>query len=1377
MTTTKQSWLKRSLAVLLAVMMVMSMGVANVFAAEPTVYDELNALLDEIDSLDGSQYVKSGYDALIEQTNSVVNRPVRPPEGENDQGGMPENIAELFLGMLQQQMNKLVLLDSAWGKLETLLDEIFALNSEDYVASGYNTLLEQAKTVNRPIDPEEMPENIATLMYDRLKEAKESLVTVDSAWGRLESLLDEIFALNPDDYTEESYNALMEQANSVNRPVDPTAMPENIAETMITMLQRAVDNLEPAGDVFAKLEEKLQEAEKLNPSDYTEDTWKEVQDIIDAIDRPVSSDNITEKLAAKMLADLETAINALKPAKEEVVLEDGTYMAHFSGMDGYIYTHLSENIKILADDGEYTLTFYLSPGDMWAFEGDMYSNKQYLQYGWQDYRAVLFEAMKPGASETEQLSEIGYAQKNLVDGYDLAGSGFTDAKKEKVSADNNELFYDTAYQKLENGKIAFSVTVDSLSEELFVNLLYERDEHAYESDEFDTRYASSWGTISIDFSGAQKLPDALDEVEQTVSFNYDTMNTTMAAAFRTASAKAAFKDGKLYVTYDITPNEIVSWVDGGQSTEILDENYQPITLQNETLTLEYNSLDELVAGKTIRAKTLAIDDYRGLVYRYAETTLIPYTAVTPVTLTDDTTGIKLHTSSKYVSENAQLHINLVTDTGSSNVDKDPWANMESHVQSYNLMTFFNFQVTDGEETVSDFGSSPILEIPIQEGMNKNNMRTFYNEYVQEGGQNGFRYGWFNKNGIVLGDIYSLIPDANYQSGNFAVYDEKLADTDGSDLEDGTYTVPITTFNESKPDETSMSASCLGGEATLVVKDGVKRLELNFAPVNIGSDKGYMIQMWYYNQEGELEELTYTSYYKNPDGSYYTDSFNEGTTDYYPSEGYMILPTDDAQFMTKFRVSAMDAIMSGGDATRDAIFTIYYDDAVKVSDETPDADPEEVIDRETADKTELNQMLEEANAKLEQAELYTDSSVLTLQNAVNSAEMVAVNDRSSQEEVDAEVEKLREAIEGLTLKDTGDWDVNNLPDGKYTLYAQMIKTDRENFSMSNDAINHNVWLEVIDGEYYLTMQFKGLTIENRFGYLMNLSYYDAGYTYNDFGIPQGTLIPAEVLSTQKNADGTDVIDIYNDADHLYPEMIRLKLVDKAAGEYVPLHVFVPIMEAISEGTGSQDVLMKLDWSLLKLDDGEIKPEEPVEQSPAVDFTDSATGVKVNADKGVFDEGVQIVVSEITKGADYDNAVSSLSDVGKKFKLYDVKFLDADGNEVAPNGTVSISFPIAAGYDSANLAVYRLDDSGKVLVRGTVENGYYTVITKTAGTYALVEKGSTITDAENTENAGNGNTNIPQTGDSSNVAVYALLALAAAGMMGVTLVTRKRKAEEK
>ena len=1302
MTTTKQSWLKRSLAVLLAVMMVMSAGIANVFAAEKTTLEQLQDLIAYADTLEESNYTPESWKTFKEARDTII-----------DPTQIPERFQQMALEKLQGAIDQLVPVEQTdLEKLQSLLQKIDSMDSSLYTEESWNKLMDARKQI---VDPTQIPDRFLANTISMLQSLVDGLVLKEGQTTQFDITVSEM------------------QNGVVSTDVDKAAEGAIVTITVTP---------EPGFE--------------LKSITVMDESSKAVEVNDNKFKMPASNVFITAEFS-----------------KKEIVLEDGTYMAHFSGMDGYIYTRLSENIKILADDGEYTLTFYLSPGDTWLFEGDMYSNKQYMQYGWQDYRAILFEAMKPGASETEQLSEIGYAQKNLVDGYDLAGSGFTDAKKEKVSADNNELFYDTTYQKLENGKIAFSVTVDSLSEELFVNLLYERDEHAYESDEFDTGYYSSWGTISIDFSGAQKLPDALDEVEQTVSFNYDTMNTTMAAAFRTTSAKTAFKDGKLYVTYDITPNGIVSWVDGGQSTEILDENYQPITLQNETLTLEYSSLDELVAGKTIRAKTLAIDDYRGLVYRYAEATLIPYTAVTPVTLTDDTTGIKLHTSSKYVSENAQLHINLVTDTGSSNVDKNPWANMESHVQSYNLMTFFNFQVTDGEETVSDFGSSPILEIPIQEGMNKNNMRTFYNEYFQEGGQNGFRYGWFNKNGIVLGDIYSLIVDADYMSGNLAVYDEKLADTDGSDLKDGTYTVPITTFNESKPDETSMSASCLGGEATLVVKDGVKRLELNFDPVNIGSDKGYMIQMWYYNQEGELEELTYTSYYKNPDGSYYTDSFNEGTTDYYPSEGYMILPTDDAQFMTKFRVSAMDAIMAGGDATRDAIFTIYYDDAVKVSDETPDADPEEVIDRETADKTELNQMLEEANAKLEQAELYTDSSVLTLQNAVNSAEMVAVNDRSGQEEVDAEVEKLREAIEGLTLKDTGDWDINNLPDGKYTLYAQMIKTDRENFSMSNNAINHNVWLEVIDGEYYLTMQFKGLTIENKFGYLMNLSYYDAGYTYNNFGIPQGTLVPAEVLSTQKNADGTDVIDIYNDADHLYPEMIRLKLVDKAAGEYVPLHVFVPIMEAISDGTGSQDVLMKLDWSLLKLDDGEIKPEEPVEQSPAVNVTDSTTGIKIQADEGVFPEGVKLVVTQITSGADYDRAASILSDVGKKCRLFEIHF-ELDGADVQPNGIVTVYYPIPEGYDADKVVLYRINEDGtKTLVKGTVENGFYKVMTKSFSTYALVEQGSTITDAENSANVGS---DIPQTGDSTNVLPFALLALASGGMIGVLFISRKRKFTE-
>ena len=66
MTTTKQSWLKRSLAVLLAVMMVMSMGVANVFAAgtessEKSVKEQLQELVDYADTLDPADYTPESW--------------------------------------------------------------------------------------------------------------------------------------------------------------------------------------------------------------------------------------------------------------------------------------------------------------------------------------------------------------------------------------------------------------------------------------------------------------------------------------------------------------------------------------------------------------------------------------------------------------------------------------------------------------------------------------------------------------------------------------------------------------------------------------------------------------------------------------------------------------------------------------------------------------------------------------------------------------------------------------------------------------------------------------------------------------------------------------------------------------------------------------------------------------------------------------------------------------------------------------------------------------------------------------------------------------------------------------------------------------------
>lgn len=188
------------------------------------------------------------------------------------------------------------------------------------------------------------------------------------------------------------------------------------------------------------------------------------------------------------------------------------------------------------------------------------------------------------------------------------------------------------------------------------------------------------------------------------------------------------------------------------------------------------------------------------------------------------------------------------------------------------------------------------------------------------------------------------------------------------------------------------------------------------------------------------------------------------------------------------------------------------------------------------------------------------------------------------------------------------DKNNLKDGVYSVNVDMYKLDRKNKSMSDNAVEHKAKLEVNAGEYFMTLDFQGMTVGKIKGYFSKLSYYAEGYNYNQNGIPTGDLITAEVLSTQKNADGSDIIDQYNSADSLYPKEVRIKLVPAAIADpdgFVPLQVFIPLMNVIAPGNGAQDVLMKIDWTALtKI---EVKKGD-IDANGSVDLADAQTTLK-------------------------------------------------------------------------------------------------------------------------------------------------------------------------
>lgn len=248
--------------------------------------------------------------------------------------------------------------------------------------------------------------------------------------------------------------------------------------------------------------------------------------------------------------------------------------------------------------------------------------------------------------------------------------------------------------------------------------------------------------------------------------------------------------------------------------------------------------------------------------------------------------------------------------------------------------------------------------------------------------------------------------------------------------------------------------------------------------------------------------------------------------------------------------------------------------------------------ENPELTEARANLKKAIDEARKVELgnKTVSAFNELTAAINSAQATYEKSNVTVDELNKQVETLNAAVKTFNNSaDASKLNPTNLEDGDYKVYVDMKKIDKATDSMSNNAIDHWINLNVTNGVYTATLDFKGMTISGKFGYLQTLKYYDAGYTYDSAGNPQGTLKDTTVLTTQKDAEGNDIIDNFNDKNNLYPDTMSFPLVDKGTQEFVPLQVFVPLMESLTAGTGTQDVLMRIDWTSLKTADDDTQEE--------------------------------------------------------------------------------------------------------------------------------------------------------------------------------------------
>ena len=426
--------------------------------------------------------------------------------------------------------------------------------------------------------------------------------------------------------------------------------------------------------------------------------------------------------------------------------------------------------------------------------------------------------------------------------------------------------------------------------------------------------------------------------------------------------------------------------------------------------------------------------------------------------------------------------------------------------------------------------------------------------------------------LAVAIVLSLMSDFSIFEGTKRVY--------AGDFNDGVYTIEGK-LRHATLDQPSMGDSAVTQPMKIIKKGNSISLRLEFKSLTSGIFKGYLYGFYYFPSWNDSENVTksataesvkVTEYYE---GVY--DEYNHPDTGLdsnvkgklYPH--YALMPIEWKQSMAWIQVyvPVMEAINKGG-GTQFARLLLDWN-TLKKTDEKAD-------------------------------------------DIVGTAEPSATQKPSTDSENTATKKPASTGSKNSSKKNKN-LNIKKLTDGTYTITGNMLKTDKKSSSMSDKAINHNILLRVKNGKYTLILDFSGLTVGSAKGYLGRLKYFKAGYKVTKNGVPQGKTAAAKIVSFQKK-NGKKLTDTYGTN---YPKKVSFPMIKEAKKNgYVPMQVFVPIMDAISKGSGTQPVYLKLDLNSIVAGKKSISVSKSSKSKKSSKKTtasaDSGTSKKTNTSKG-------------------------------------------------------------------------------------------------------------------------------------------------------------------
>lgn len=391
---------------------------------------------------------------------------------------------------------------------------------------------------------------------------------------------------------------------------------------------------------------------------------------------------------------------------------------------------------------------------------------------------------------------------------------------------------------------------------------------------------------------------------------------------------------------------------------------------------------------------------------------------------------------------------------------------------------------------------------------------------------------------------------------------------GTQLDDGVYTISGKLWHASQ-DQPSMGNAALSQPMKIVKTGDTMVLRISLQPISTGAWKGYLYGFEYYPDATAMDQV--------PEGQ----------------------KAEAAEILQYYEV--YDAFNQPGTGTDEAVRGKKYPHTIQIpitQDRTQIWTRIYVPVMESLSKGSGDQF----------AKLVLDWSSLTKTEEAAVQKTAAPTGKPRATKKPATVKKRKKKTKHT--KKTTKKNIQNLEDGTYRISGEMKKIDQKTTSMSDAALQKPLYLDVKAGNYYVTMYFSELKTGGAAGQLDKVYYYASGYKKNKNGSPTGTKKAAEVLKSIKGSSGAK-----------YPGVIKIPVIKEAVKDgLIPLQVFVPAMEAISPGTGTQQVYLKLDLSSVQKATSKEKAvteqkteaaeEKKTEKSKKTKKTKSEDAVKMN-----------------------------------------------------------------------------------------------------------------------------------------------------------------------